>query len=546
MVQQDEDISIQSAAELLARTVETLVRQTPSLAAEAARELGSVALTLHFGDGTHAALTARHNSLVVARGLIEGTVECFFDDSSLLRLYDLERRPSEILEQGVFDVRGTAEQVLATWRTFRLLAQRGAGLRSVQALWLAYRRSRGLDLGVGTNGMGFDPGPGADVPDAAGMLRGVDGSPGQSASVATTRVLWDRKAGQGWWTFEGPRDADLFNYMEACRRRTADEIEKLIPKRHPVDSLYRLMREYPARGGKGLRPTLCIATCGAFGGQSEDAVRIAAAVEMFHNAFLIHDDIEDESLERRGRSCLHIEHGVPLAVNAGDALNLLAVDTVLGNIERLGLTRTLAMMEEIIRMCRESIEGQAVELGWIRHRHVPTRDADYIRMVSQKSSWYTCGSPCRLGAIAAGHTRPRELDLIGDVFNEVGIAFQIQDDVLNLIGQQDLYGKEPLGDLLEGKRTLMLIHLMRKLGKDERSELLGWLSGPRSSRTVADSREVLRRMDLHGSIDYARGLAARHAARAARLFEGTIGFVPESEDKAILRQVIHYVNTRVL
>lgn len=544
--QQREAISIESAADLFARTVETLARHTPSIAAEAARELGSIALALHFGDGTHAVLTARHNSLVVTRDLTEGTVECFFGDRSLVSLYDLERRPSEILEQGAFDVRGTAEQVLAAWRTFQLLAQRGAGLRSVQALWLAYRRGRGLELGAGSQEHESEPGPGADVPDAARQLRDADAGPGHSASVVTTRVLWDRKAGQGWWTFVGPRDADLFEVMETCRRRVADEIEALIPKRGPVNSLYGLMREYPARGGKGLRPTLCIATCGAFGGQSEDAVRIAAAVEMFHNAFLIHDDIEDESLERRGRICLHIEHGVPLAVNAGDGLNLLAVDTVLGNIERLGLTRTLALMEEIIRMCRESTEGQAVELSWIRRRHVPIRDADYIRMVTQKSSWYTCQSPCRLGAIAAGHTRPRELDLIGAVFEEVGVAFQIQDDVLNLTGQQDLYGKEPLGDLLEGKRTLMLIHLMRSLGKGERSELLGWLSGPRSSRNVEDSSEVLRRMDRNGSIEYARAVAARHAARAARLFEETLAFIPESEDKAILRQVIQYVNTRLL
>jgi geranylgeranyl diphosphate synthase type II len=167
-------------------------------------------------------------------------------------------------------------------------------------------------------------------------------------------------------------------------------------------------------------------------------------------------------------------------------------------------------------------------------------------MATKKSSWYTCQSPCRLGAIAAGHTRPRELDLIGAVFEEVGVAFQIQDDVLNLTGQQDLYGKEPLGDLLEGKRTLMLIHFMRSLGKGERSELLAWLSGPRSSRTVADSSDVFRRMDQHGSMDYAQAVAARHAERAARLFENTLGFIPESEDKAILRQVIHYVNTRLL
>jgi geranylgeranyl diphosphate synthase type II len=306
------------------------------------------------------------------------------------------------------------------------------------------------------------------------------------------------------------------------------------------------MRDYPARGGKGLRPTLCIATCGAFGGHAADAVRIAAALEMFHNAFLIHDDVEDESLRRRGGDCLHIKHGIPLAVNTGDGLNLLAVDTVLSNIEDLGLARTLALIGEIIHMCRESIEGQAIELGWIRRRHVPRRDADYILMVTKKTGWYTCRSPCRLGAIAAGHTRSLELDLLGQVFREVGIAFQIQDDVLNLIGDEDLYGKESLGDLLEGKRTLMLIHLMRCLPRRKRAELLTWLASPRGERTLAGSRDVLAQMESYGSIDYARTVAARHAARGADLFERTIGFLPPSESKAVLRQVIHYVNTRLL
>ena len=534
---------IDSAADLFARTVETLARRTPSVTADAARELHPIVLALHFGDGSHATLRAHHNSLAVGRGLGAGTVECFFDDRSLVALYDLEARPGQVLAQGAFDVRGTTDEILAVWRTFQLLAQRAAGLRSVQSLWTGYRHERGLAAAVAGNG--HEPGPASDVPDAAALLRG-GAAAAESASVATTRVLWNRRAGEGWWALEGPRDADLFDVMERCRRRVAEEILTLIPTRHPVDGLYRLMREYPSRGGKGLRPTLCIATCGAFGGHSEDAVRIAAAVEMFHNAFLIHDDIEDESLRRRGQRCLHVEHGIPLAVNAGDGLNLLAVETVLTNIERLGLARTLTMIHEIIHMCRESIEGQAIELGWIRRRHVPTRDADYVHMVSQKTGWYTCRSPCRLGAIAAGHTRPRELHLLGEVFEQVGIAFQIQDDVLNLIGEEDLYGKETLGDLLEGKRTLMLIHLMRSVSARERRELAQWLRRPRRERTVAESRHVLRRMKEADSIEYARRVAARHAARAARLFEDQLDFIPQSEGKAILRQVIHYVNTRLL
>ena len=328
-------VSIENAADLLAQTIDLLMRRAPSIAAAAAGELDPIVLALHFGDGSDATLSAQLNSLVVTRTRTDASVACFFDDQSLIKLYDLELRPSRILEQGAFDVRGPADQVLAVWRTFRLLAQRAAGLRPVQSLWREYRRTHNLNFVIAPGDRVDTPGPGAQAPDAAAFLSAGQAAKERSASVATTRVLWDRNSGEGWWNFGGPQDADLFQVLEVCRRRVAEEIFRLIPDRDPVDSLYALMREYPARGGKGLRPTLCIATCGAFGGNGEDAVRIATAVEMFHNAFLIHDDIEDESINRRGKRCLHTEHGIPLAVNAGDALNLLAVETVLSNIDGL-------------------------------------------------------------------------------------------------------------------------------------------------------------------------------------------------------------------
>src|SRR5262249_11402395 len=131
-------------------------------------------------------------------------------------------------------------------------------------------------------------------------------------------------------------------------------------------------------------------------------------------------------------------------------------------------------------------------------------------------------------------------------FAEVGLAFQIQDDVLNLVGEEALYGKEPLGDLLEGKRTLMLIHLMRTVSASKRAELLEWLRQPRSARTFAESEAVLELMHEFGSIQYAQTVAARHAAEAAHLFGVTLAFIPESHGKATLRQVIDYVNTRFL
>src|SRR3989442_14763646 len=113
-----------------------------------------------------------------------------------------------------------------------------------------------------------------------------------------------------------------------------------------------------------LRPSLCIATSSAFGAGLEDAVRSAVAIELPHNAFLVHDDVEDESDERRGRPTLHALHGVPLAVNVGDALTLLGLRALMDNRLRLGPWLTLRILEEAERMARETVEGQAGEVGW--------------------------------------------------------------------------------------------------------------------------------------------------------------------------------------
>lgn len=539
--------AIADAAQLLIETIETLQTRAAALVADAAGELGSDSVALYFGDGSRAHLRAEHNTLVIGRGAADRTtVECRFSDESLRQLFDLERRPVEALVLDELDVRGRPSAVLAAWRTFRLLAQRASGLRVIQTLWARYRAARGLDAARPSAGDRPPPGPRSPFPDAAALLQGTEDVSARSAAVATTRVLWDGRGGAGWWTFPGPKDADLFDVLEACRGRAAQEIERRIPTGVPRAALYDLMREYPDRGGKGLRPTLCMAACGAFGGRSEDALRTAAAVEMFHNAFLIHDDIEDESSFRRGRACLHSAHGVPLAINAGDGLNLAAVDTVLGNIETLGLARTLALIGEVIHMCKETIEGQAIELGWIRRGLVPQRDADYVRMVTKKTGWYTCMSPTRLGAIVAGHVRARELDLLAEAFCPVGVAFQIQDDVLNLIGAESLYGKEQLGDLLEGKRTVMLIHLHRTLGVRRQREVVAWLAQPRRKKDLAGARWVCSLMEREGSIEHGRATAARHAAEGARRFDRLLAFLPESESKAVLRQVIHYANTRLL
>lgn len=547
------------ASQLLKDTVDELSRRAPAVVAAAALQLNDIILGLHFGDGSRSELRADRSRLVVS-GPNGDTpnVEAYFDDRAMNLLFDLGRKPIDQIHSESLDVRGEREDVLAVWRTFQVLSQRGSGLRAVQTLWRSYRdgnpqlwgqpakmlpdaRSRNPQHARHTGWHALDYLDNRHPEDIAKSSSTIGG-----AVYTDARSLWDGNISQPWWEFADVADTDLMETMQACKDRVSTEFQRIVPDREPKAELYDLMREYPAREGKGLRPTLTIATCCALGGRDEDAVRAAAAVELFHNGFLVHDDIADESTHRRNEPTLHEAHGIGLAVNTGDAMNLLAVDAVLSNLPTLGLARTLGLIHEIMHMCRETVEGQALELGWIRHLTVPKKDEDYFVMSTKKTGWYTCISPCRLGAICAGETDPQKLDLFTEAFRLIGIAFQIQDDVLNLLGDEVLYGKEPLGDLLEGKRTVMLIHLMREAKPALRKRIMAIIQLSRTEKTFADAEEVLAAMHKMGSIEYAIELADQLAHEGVRRFEEDLSFIPENEAKALLRQIANYVTTRPL
>jgi len=552
---------IDSAAQLLVETVASLSSRAPAIVAAAAQELQGIRLSLHFGDASDALLEARQSRLVAAPVRPPAPdVEVYFDDRSLSLLFDLEHRPVDELFGGSLDVRGERPQVLAVWRCFRLLSQRASGLRVVQTLWRSYRDrtperwGRPAVRALAAPEADAFPRPRATGWSALDYLderHPSDAAPdghgnGDGALLASSRTLWDGRRSESWTATPAVFDNDLVEIMQACKKRVVAEILSILPDREPRAELYDRMRDYPVREGKGLRPTLTIASCMALGGASEDAVRAAAAIELFHNGFLIHDDIADESTHRRGLATMHEAHGVGVAVNTGDAMNLFAVDTVLSNLPTLGLARTLGLIHEVVHMCRETVEGQAIELGWIRRNVVPERDDAYFEMSTKKTGWYTCITPCRLGAVCAGETSPRALDRFDEAFRWIGIAFQIQDDVLNLVGAEDLYGKESLGDLLEGKRTIMMIHLFRSAEAPVRARMTEINRLPRREKTQEHAREMLAAMERVGSIEYAIELADRLAHRGVERFEHDLDGIPENEAKAVLRQIAHYVTTRPL
>lgn len=323
---------------------------------------------------------------------------------------------------------------------------------------------------------------------------------------------------------------------------TRAAVRSYLPAREPRRYLYDLVADYPERGGKMMRPSLCIATARAFGARLEEALLTAVSIELLHNALLIHDDIQDESEERRGRPTLHVLHGVPLALNAGDMLSLMSLKPLIQNRELIGDHLTLRIIEETERMAHECAEGQALELGWRRDNTSALEDEDYLEMVLKKTCWLATIYPIRVGALI-GSRDSVELDDFGPFAFLLGATFQIQDDLLNLVADGS-YGKELNGDIWEGKRTLMLIRLFREANVDERSQLSSVMSLPRDQRRECDIVWIRGLMDKYGCVEYARQIAHGLAGAALHEFSGLSAGLPDSRDKRFLEEMVTWVIER--
>jgi geranylgeranyl pyrophosphate synthase/uncharacterized protein with NAD-binding domain and iron-sulfur cluster len=329
------------------------------------------------------------------------------------------------------------------------------------------------------------------------------------------------------------------------RELLADTLEAGVPGWEPQRHLYALVRDFVARSGKGLRPALCIATARALGGRTADALPAAAGIEMLHNAFLVHDDIEDASDLRRGVATMHRHAGVPLAVNTGDAMNALAMRLLRSGGERLGPAAALRVMDEVDHMLVETLEGQATELGWVRDNDPAVGADDYLRLVLKKTAWYSFIHPLRIGALVADGADP-DLDRFDRFGYLLGLAFQVTDDLLNLNGSAQRYGKEINGDLWEGKRTLMLTHAFAHADRADRGWIRDFLGRPRERRLP---REVLRLrgiLERNGSIAQAQHAACAFAQAAASEFESAFASAAQGPDLDWLRASVEYLVRRDL
>jgi geranylgeranyl diphosphate synthase type II len=222
---------------------------------------------------------------------------------------------------------------------------------------------------------------------------------------------------------------------------------------------------------------------------------------------------------------------------------------LLRNAEVIGLRRALLVLREVERMARESVEGQAIELDWIRKGVFDLGDQDYVRMAYKKTCWYTVIAPLRMGVLCGcppGVRFPMERDLVPliELGHLAGIAFQICDDLLNLEAEEAIYGKETAGDLWEGKRTVMLLHFLRTAGPASRARALQLLETPRNRKEPGEVQWLLDAMVEVGSLDHGRSVARRFVDRATALDQAEWSFYEDNEDRRFLREMLSYVIER--
>ena len=338
---------------------------------------------------------------------------------------------------------------------------------------------------------------------------------------------------------------DLKSYLNEVSEWIEKETLRNIPEGEPKEYLYDLMKDYPQRGGKRFRPALVLLSCELFDGDPHDAMISAIALELFHNFALIHDDIEDKSLLRRGKPTLHLKHGTALAMNTGDALHSLLHEILLENYPKLGIKLALRIHKHMNIMMQNTFEGQALDIGWVVDNKFPNRE-EYLNMISKKTGWYSGKGPCQCGALIAGAAE-NELEIIGSFGEAIGIGFQVRDDLLNLIEESENespravsggYGKERGGDIAEGKRTLITIELLERLSEKDSAKARDILHKPRETISNTDINWFITKAESTGALDAASKYCYEHAKFASSALKK----LPENNANKFLSEIVNYLS----
>ena len=263
-------------------------------------------------------------------------------------------------------------------------------------------------------------------------------------------------------------------------------------------------------GGKKMRPALVVLSCEAVGGKNEDAFKTAAAVELIHTFSLIHDDIMDKDDMRRGKPSVHAIWGEPMAILAGDTIFSKAFESILEtNTENVQPKRIMHAMSAAVDACVKLCEGQALDIGF--EGKLDVKEDEYLNMIYKKTA-ALISAATKAGALIGGGTE-EQIDALAEYGRLIGMAFQIQDDYLDVVSDAEEIGKPVGSDIVKGKMTLMVVHALSKASDGDKERLIFILNQNDESLV----NDAIALFEKYGSIEYTRNIALGNVKTAKEL-----------------------------
>ena len=252
---------------------------------------------------------------------------------------------------------------------------------------------------------------------------------------------------------------------------TVNQAIATIPYPAAPSKLYEPISYHMALGGKRVRPVLTLMACEAMGGELSQALDAAVGLEMFHNFTLLHDDVMDNADVRRGKTTVHRRWNANTAILSGDTMLTIAT-------QYIARTANWQVMDLFNKTAIEIYEGQQWDMDY-EHR-IDVTVEEYINMIRLKTS-VLLGCALKTGALIADADE-QQANLLYDAGVNMGLAFQLRDDVLDVWGDPATFGKEIGGDIMNNKKTFLLINAIRLAQGDDADELRHWLNDPYATR----------------------------------------------------------------
>lgn len=324
---------------------------------------------------------------------------------------------------------------------------------------------------------------------------------------------------------------DVMEILKAYAEEIDVVIDDSLSKLEP-ESLYESSEYLIKAGGKKFRPALTLLSCQAVGGKPEKALKAAAAIELTHTFSLIHDDIMDNDDTRRGKPAVHKVWGEPLAILAGDSLFAKSFELLSQSAEdNIAYERVVDALQVLTNSYINICEGQALDMAFEDTFNV-TKD-EYMNMIYKKTGDLITASTT-IGAIMGGASS-NEIQALRTYGKQIGLAFQIQDDYIDLTGDESI-GKPVGSDLVEGKKTLMVVYALEKANKEDHDRLVELLEANDES-IIPEAMEILEK---YGAINYARSKAYDCVIESKQ----ALSILPDSDAKDALFKLADFVFTR--